>query len=626
MKLNLSATFVIFLLTITIFNVPSNAFPSNTEEESDGGSEDGSGSEDDQTSDVDKILALEGDSINDSDNEYDIVHKVVIETSHEEMDDDDDDGDDEGGDGDDSDGDDDEDDDDDDDEGEDDDEFDPTPYKKYKKWRGWRRHPLYVVILGGFRWDFLDLHDDTNDFGSFKYLKEHGTLIPHVKPVFPTEDYPVWTSMATGLYPEDHDITGDVMYDLRSQDFFMKGDFSKTRKDSWWESVNPFWSTAASAGRKVAFFNWHDCQIPGAILENPSDCLPYPSIGPSNNSIIDRYDNNSPLPYIPSHTRIAEQADEAFTKIHKDKYDISVIYTDIIRRNVEQFGPKSKQAAGAIKDVDDILQAKLTDINAKKGNAKLDINLLVISDYGLSDTDALKDVNIEDYLDEDDYQYIIYTSGYATIIPYALKHDQILTAFKDVEGVDAYITRQVQDPPLWHGVPVPDEFNFREGKYAQDILIVAKPAFQLISNQSNDRILNVNGFPDDELVEGAAGRNPYLKEVKLPKVMKGHLPTEEQLKQRSDHHDYHRHKYDMHTRAYMMGPDFKEGFELENEIEVVDFYQLICFLLQIDPQNNHEGDWDRIEDMLIISGSPSLSTFSLAHLIMICITTILMQL
>ena len=61
-------------------------------------------------------------------------------------------------------------------------------------------------------------------------------------------------------------------------------------------------------------------------------------------------------------------------------------------------------------------------------------------------------MNIEDYLDEDDYQYIIYTSGYATIIPYALKHDQILTAFKDVEGVDAYITRQVQDPPVSTGV------------------------------------------------------------------------------------------------------------------------------------------------------------------------------
>ena len=143
MKFSLSVTFVILLLSIAIFNVPSNAFPSNTEDSSD----DGSGSEDEQVSDVDKILALEGESINDSDNEYDIVHKVVIETTPDEMGDDDDDG--EEGDseeGDDEAGDDEDDDEDDDN---DDEELDPTPYKKYKKWRGWRRHPLYVIILGG---------------------------------------------------------------------------------------------------------------------------------------------------------------------------------------------------------------------------------------------------------------------------------------------------------------------------------------------------------------------------------------------------------------------------------------------------------------------------------------------
>ena len=47
------------------------------------------------------------------------------------------------------------------------------------------------------------------------------------------------------------------------------------------------------------------------------------------------------------------------------------IYTDIIRRNVEQFGAKSEQALEALKDVDDILQAKLTDIKAKNQNADL---------------------------------------------------------------------------------------------------------------------------------------------------------------------------------------------------------------------------------------------------------------
>ena len=112
------------------------------------------------------------------------------------------------------------------------------------------------------------------------------------------------------------------MYDLKSQKFFKKGEFNNA---SWWESVNPFWSTAASAGRKVALFNWHDCGISGKKVENPSDCLPYPSMGPSNNSRINSYDDSVPLPFIPSHTSIAQQADAAFTKIHKDKYDISVV-------------------------------------------------------------------------------------------------------------------------------------------------------------------------------------------------------------------------------------------------------------------------------------------------------------
>ena len=118
------------------------------------------------------------------------------------------------------------------------------------------------------------------------------------------------------------------MYGLKSQSFFEKGDTKKTHVDSWWKSVNPFWSTASGAGRKVAFFNWHDCRIPGKRLEDTHDCRPYPSLGPSNNSLIDFYDSSSPLPFIPSRPSIAQQADEAFTKIHKNKYDISVVSTE----------------------------------------------------------------------------------------------------------------------------------------------------------------------------------------------------------------------------------------------------------------------------------------------------------
>ncbi len=75
--------------------------------------------------------------------------------------------------------------------------------------------------------------------------------MPRVKAVFPTEDYPVWTSLATGLYPEEHNVIGDVMFNLRTREFFNRSDVGSTRTGDWWKRVEPFWSTAAQHGRKA---------------------------------------------------------------------------------------------------------------------------------------------------------------------------------------------------------------------------------------------------------------------------------------------------------------------------------------------------------------------------------------
>ena len=202
------------------------------------------------------------------------------------------------------------------------------PYRRYRKFQqGWKQHPLYVIILGGwvmlkmksfkkknhvwicrFRWDFLHGHEKS--LTSFEYLKKHGTSIPFVNAVFPTEDYPVWTSIATGQHPEDHGIIGDFMYDLKRQEIFNASDLSSTKNAEWWKDATPFWSTAAKHGKKIAFYNWHDCQLPGAALENPQDCRPY----------------TPPLAHsVPSKSKIAREFDEAFTKLYKDRYHATVV-------------------------------------------------------------------------------------------------------------------------------------------------------------------------------------------------------------------------------------------------------------------------------------------------------------
>merc|ERR1712076_178125 len=104
---------------------------------------------------------------------------------------------------------------------------DLTPYKKYKSYKRWERRPLFVIIIGGLRWDYL-IPDDTDyesqahtqnpKLKAFNWIKRHGTTMKQVVPVFPPFDLPTWTSLATGLYPQNTGVVGDYMYNLQNKE------------------------------------------------------------------------------------------------------------------------------------------------------------------------------------------------------------------------------------------------------------------------------------------------------------------------------------------------------------------------------------------------------------------------
>lgn len=58
-----------------------------------------------------------------------------------------------------------------------------------------------MAFFSSFRWDMLKGHE--KNLTSFAYLRKHGVSIPTVRPVFPSEDFPVWTSLATGKYDKN---------------------------------------------------------------------------------------------------------------------------------------------------------------------------------------------------------------------------------------------------------------------------------------------------------------------------------------------------------------------------------------------------------------------------------------
>ena len=191
-------------------------------------------------------------------------------------------------------------------------------------------------------------------------------------------------------------------------------------------------------------------------------------------------------------------------------------------------------------------------------------------------------------------------------------------------GIDTYLTSQVQNPRIWHGVRIPENLHFGKGEWTTDVLLVAKPGYRLMSRSDDPKIITVSELPDD-LLKGGAGYNPNPEEVAYPKIEKGQKLTEEINETLKAYKEYHDFRYDMHTQAFLMGPgtfkdrdrnflksplklgilfsDFKVNHIVHEEIEVLDFYQIICFLLNI-PAGEHSGSWSRIEDLLTVSAAP----------------------
>merc|ERR1712203_1136448 len=112
------------------------------------------------------------------------------------------------------------------------------------------RRPLFVIIIGGLRWDYL-IPDDTDyesqahtqnpKLKAFNWIKRHGTTMKQVVPVFPPFDLPTWTSLATGLYPQNTGVVGDYMYNLQNKGMFNRDD-DMASLDGWWTEGESIWS------------------------------------------------------------------------------------------------------------------------------------------------------------------------------------------------------------------------------------------------------------------------------------------------------------------------------------------------------------------------------------------------
>ena len=360
---------------------------------------------------------------------------------------------------------------------------------------------VIIVSLDGYRYDYSEKVFTPN----LDYIKNNGVKSKSLKPVFPSLTFPNHYSIATGCYADEHRITGNQFYSKEHNEYYSYKN-SKTVQDGKFYGCEPIWVTAGKNEINSATFFWigSEAEILGY---RPTIYKKYnPQI--SFNSRIDSAMYWLDLPDEISPQLIMLYFSEPDHKGHKN-------------------GPNSIKTLNEVSRMDSLIGYLLNEIDKRKNNKN--INLIVLSDHGMSQIDKNNIILLDNYISNLDH-YQIYGSG--SFIQLDKKNKFTEYNFNEINKIPAI---KYYDKPN-----IPNKLHFKNIN-SGELLIIADEGY-LLGTKEN---INSGIFK----LKGMHGYNPEL--------------------------------LNMHGIFYAIGPDIKKNVEIDS-FENIQIYPLICKLLNID--------------------------------------------
>ncbi|XP_022254255.1 ectonucleotide pyrophosphatase/phosphodiesterase family member 6-like [Limulus polyphemus] len=255
---------------------------------------------------------------------------------------------------------------------------------------------LIVILADGIRWDYLD--DPDVKLKGFPRLANNGVKAEYLIPIYPSNSYPNWYSILTGLYAENHGFVENVMYDSERKELFLMSPHPNASHEHWWNEAEPIWITAEKRGVRSAVYWWDGCQVE-IKGKTPTVCEPYFPYWFWTNV---NQDTKNKLIHV-------------LNDFQEDKYRLSLMYYEAVDAMGHTYGPKSKQCKQSVQDIDNIVNTLLDEISSRK--LKDEVNIIIISDHGMTSSKSpkVKAINVSTVLDPNDIVKML-NKGAATYI------------------------------------------------------------------------------------------------------------------------------------------------------------------------------------------------------------------
>jgi predicted AlkP superfamily pyrophosphatase or phosphodiesterase len=218
---------------------------------------------------------------------------------------------------------------------------------------------LVLVSIDGFRWDYLDWPESSR----MKQIAAQGSRVLKLRTVYPSKTFPGHLSIATGLHPTGHGVIDNYFCRSDRSDCYSMG---KGRKDPSWLAGVPLWTLVEQQDGRASTFFWPESDAAFA------DVLP---------TDYRAYDGRVP------HKARVEQVIEWLALPADDRPDLVTLYFSAVDSASHTYGPAAPETRSAISEVDRQIEAlwqAIESINAEQG---ADINLMLVSDHGMSEVD-----------------------------------------------------------------------------------------------------------------------------------------------------------------------------------------------------------------------------------------------
>jgi len=376
---------------------------------------------------------------------------------------------------------------------------------------------LILVSFDGCRYDYPNLSNTP----ALDEIEAGGIKADGLKTSFPSKTFPNHLSIVTGLFPENHGIIANRIYDDTTGESYTLGNGAPTQ--SKWYQGEPIWVTAERQGLKTAPFFW-----PGSEAE----------INGYRPTYYRAYDHD--LSYEKRVTQILDWLDLSGEK----RPQFLSLYFDEPDHSGHVYGPASTQAIAALENVDKQLVDLLNGIKSRQLEDK--VNIMVVSDHGMTSLSREKVVFLDDYIDMEDV-LIVDNSPVVAIRPDHGKTEAVYQQLKDVHP----------HMQVYRKEEVPDKYHYNDHKFIQPIIGILDLGW---SATTHDYFNSHPNYPG----KGTHGFDP----------------------------DYQ----DMNAIFYAKGPAFKKGVQLP-VIQNIHLYELMCAVLKIDPAPN-DGNLGEVKVVL----------------------------